>query len=250
MILGSCTGWPSFSARFRDSGGKQAQILDEQSRACSSKFCSSSGSSRCGQYPTRSVRGGLEFSGGRLKKELRFHSSGRQSFLLKWRGNRRLVFCWGQQPSSENVGVGDLKFDASAVNSEDSASSLGFNGNGHAKVVPSNSNVDEMAMEGSDVPDRTFLSIRGLPKRWTIVLLCFFSFLLCNMDRVLILSSQLQLKLFEWRLLILFLEGWVRVVQYSNLDSLLILDFSLEREFCSYLSRRKCLHCWQMAITR
>ena len=76
----------------------------------------------------------------------------------------------------------------------------------------------EMTGSPSDVPAESVLVgetsevspwWQKFPKRWTIVVLCFFSFLLCNMDRV---SHLLQLAIIVLRKVVV----WVLIIYYLN----------------------------------
>ena len=76
-----------------------------------------------------------------------------------------------QGSHSESLGLGDLKYEPPPPDIISSTLEIGSNG-------------ASMALSQEDISNHVAPSwLNGVPKRWVIVVLCFFAFLLCNMDR-------------------------------------------------------------------
>jgi hypothetical protein len=89
-----------------------------------------------------------------------------------------------QGSHSDSCGLGDLKYEPPLPETIGSSHDIGSNG-------------ASMALSQENLATHVALSQQsGIPKRWVIVVLCFFSFLLCNMDRA-SKSMQFYLKLSE-----------------------------------------------------
>eukprot|EP01018_Ginkgo_biloba_P018642 Gb_01307 [translate_table: standard] len=93
------------------------------------------------------------------------------------------VSCNGQHQHSENVDVSDLKFESLTDVGNDMAvdqikpTQLTKDSVNFGKVL------DTVISQQDTEKDAPWW--QEFPKRWVIVVLCFFAFLLCNMDRVL-----------------------------------------------------------------
>lgn len=123
-----------------------------------------------------------------------------------WKSENLSVSCNGQGPCSDNLGVEDLRYESRAEkvgqdlpSFSDNISIRDLRYESHAEkpgqdLKENHSDTNGAPYEGSilapaevenanDITDATPWW-QQLPKRWSIVLLCFFAFLLCNMDRV------------------------------------------------------------------
>lgn len=95
------------------------------------------------------------------------------------------VLCNGQGPHSDSLGIGDLKYESHAeVRAPNQANSTDLT---YVETNGASYEGTTLAQVEAESAVDTVLAApwwRQLPKRWIIVLLCFFAFLLCNMDRV------------------------------------------------------------------
>lgn len=101
------------------------------------------------------------------------------------------ISCNGQGPHSDKFGVGDLRYETHAemLGQDVPSDKMNFmdskgrysetNGTSFEEVALAHVEVENIAEVADVVP-----WWQEFPKRWKIVLLCFFAFLLCNMDRV------------------------------------------------------------------
>lgn len=95
------------------------------------------------------------------------------------------VLCNGHGPHSDSLGLGERKCESQAeVLSPDVSLSLGTSTDLACRDGASLEGTTS-ALEVEDAVDNFATSWwNQIPKRWVIVILCFFAFLLCNMDRV------------------------------------------------------------------
>ncbi|KAG6557162.1 hypothetical protein Mapa_001089 [Marchantia paleacea] len=103
--------------------------------------------------------------------------------LDRWNRRRELDLgvARSQQPQSENLDIGEIKFDTRADVGDQEKSlqeSLEINDLASKLVETSTGLKKEIDITKA----QTWLE--SVPKRWVVVILCFFAFLLCNMDRV------------------------------------------------------------------
>lgn len=100
------------------------------------------------------------------------------------------VLCNGQGPHSDSLGIGDLKYESPAEVRGSDVSSNQANSSDLSYVETNGASYEGTTLapvEAESAADTVVATAhwwQQLPKRWIIVLLCFFAFLLCNMDRV------------------------------------------------------------------
>ncbi|KAH7302598.1 hypothetical protein KP509_23G079200 [Ceratopteris richardii] len=104
--------------------------------------------------------------------------------------DKLMVFCKGHGPHSDCVGIDEKKYESHAevfsgevllgqAATPDMASQEEVSNGVSNKGTPSELAARDVVGKASAI-SRNWV----LPKRWVIVILCFFAFLLCNMDRV------------------------------------------------------------------
>ncbi|KAL3693921.1 hypothetical protein R1sor_007572 [Riccia sorocarpa] len=87
-----------------------------------------------------------------------------------------------QHSQSENVDIGEIKFDSlTDVGEGESSLEDSLELNGFASKIVGTARAG-LSKEIDVAKAQTWFD--SIPKRWVVVILCFFSFLLCNMDRV------------------------------------------------------------------
>ncbi|KAH7435220.1 hypothetical protein KP509_06G055000 [Ceratopteris richardii] len=116
------------------------------------------------------------------------NESVRIKFIKGLKNNKLTVLCNGYGPKSDYVGIGERKneFHAEPLSGDvskktcipDLAPQSGTKG---ASSEESLFQTKPKKLDSEVTPSSTY---QILPKRWIIVILCFFAFLLCNMDRV------------------------------------------------------------------
>ncbi|KAL2634291.1 hypothetical protein R1flu_005770 [Riccia fluitans] len=166
-------------------------------RITSSQFCSCSRSSSSSTTSACNNSGGLSVYGGIIITGIRYRRKSlggvRRVALLTGTSLHRvdnsrrrdldLFVVRSQQSQSENVDIGKINFDSLSNAGEGETSSIhdSLELNSLASKIVGTSGAG-LSQEIDVAKAQTWFD--SVPKRWVVVILCFFSFLLCNMDRV------------------------------------------------------------------